>query len=472
MVVLVRYFVVLGLVMANWLFGSLPVMAQAARALPQNRHDIQMSFAPIVQRVAAAVVNVYGVRMVSSPMAGIMGDPLFRRFFEGQGNLGARRAQSSLGSGVVVGQDGFVVTNHHVIASADEVRVVLADGREFAADIVLRDERTDLAILKLNGADSFAAMPLGDSDQTQVGDLVLAIGNPFGVGQTVTSGIVSALARTQVGISDYQFFIQTDAAINPGNSGGALVDMKGHLIGINTAIFSRSGGSVGIGFAIPVSMVRGVIESARKGARVVQWPWFGARLQKVTADLTESLNLSRPFGALVSGVLKNSPAMQAGLKVGDVILSVDGHEVSDPDAFGFRYATRMVGGVAQLDVSRAGRRLALSVPLVSAPFHEATVYQPPRTTPFAGASLMDLTPFLSEELRLEGMDEGGVVVSDLKNETPAQALGLQRGDVIRAINGRRVARILDMQPKLDAGARFWRITIQRGAQLITVVIGG
>ncbi|MGH6821603.1 MAG: trypsin-like peptidase domain-containing protein, partial [Methylocella sp.] len=233
-----------------------PAAVPAKTVVPDSAAVIKLSFAPVVKTAAPAVVNVYAKRVVAQRDTGLLADPFFRRFFGNDGSFGGKRerVQNSLGSGVIVDPAGLIVTNNHVIAGGTNIRVVLADKREFAAKVLLTDERTDLAVLKIDASnEALPALPLGDSDSLEVGDLVLAIGNPFGVGQTVTNGIVSALARTQVGISDYQFFIQTDAAINPGNSGGALVNMAGELVGINTAIFSRSGGSIGIGFAIPVN---------------------------------------------------------------------------------------------------------------------------------------------------------------------------------------------------------------------------
>src|SRR6185295_8695414 len=265
-----------------------------------------------------------------------------------------------------------IVTNNHVIKEGTDIRVVLADKREFEAVLLLADERTDLAVLKIDPSDEkLPALKLGDSDDLEVGDLVLAIGNPFGVGQTVTSGIVSALARTQVGISDYQFFIQTDAAINPGNSGGALVNMDGKLIGINTAIFSRSGGSHGIGFAIPSNMVRLVVQAALKGGKV-QRPWLGASLQPVTPDIAEALGLAAPSGALVSNVRANGPAARAGLQAGDVVVGVDDKPVQDPHAFQYRFVTKGIGGQANLSVLRKGQKLTTTIALI------APIEDPPR----------------------------------------------------------------------------------------------
>ena len=281
--------------------------------MPTSPAELMLSYAPIVQRVQPAVVNVYAAKMVREHNP-LLDDPIFRQFFGVPGQQ-PEQMQRSLGSGVMVDPSGLVVTNVHVIEGADEVKVSLSDKREFEAEIVLKDPRSDLAVLRLKGAhEKFPTLDFANSDELQVGDVVLAIGNPFGVGQTVTHGIISALARTQVGITDYQFFIQTDAAINPGNSGGALVDMAGKLAGINTAIFSRSGGSQGIGFAIPANMVRVVVSSAKSGGKAVKRPWLGAKLQAVTPEIAESLGLRLPTGALVASVVSNSPAARAGLE--------------------------------------------------------------------------------------------------------------------------------------------------------------
>src|SRR6058998_2980753 len=289
-----------------------PALAQDRR-VPSSAAELRLSYAPIVQRVQPAVVNVYAAKTVQNRNP-LLDDPIFRRFFGVPGQQ-PEQMQRSLGSGVMVDASGLVVTNNHVIEGADQVKVSLADKREFEAEIVLKDSRTDLAVLRLKDSrEKFPTLDFANSDELMVGDVVLAIGNPFGVGQTVTHGIVSALARTQVGITDYQFFIQTDAAINPGNSGGALVDLGGRLIGVNTAIFSRSGGSQGIGFAIPVNMVKVVVASAKGGGKAVKRPWLGARLQAITPEIAETLGLRLPSGALVANVSPNSPAARAGLK--------------------------------------------------------------------------------------------------------------------------------------------------------------
>jgi Do/DeqQ family serine protease len=296
------------------------------------------------------------------PRNPLFDDPIFRRFFGGGGSED-QRVQKALGSGVIVDPSGLVVTNYHVIEAMTDVKVALSDKREFEAQIVLRDPRTDLAVLKLKGGGNFPVLELGDSDALEVGDFVIAIGDPFGVGQTVTQGIVSALARTQTGISDFGFFIQTDAAINPGNSGGALVDLDGKLVGINSAIYSRTGGSMGIGFAIPVNMVKSVIVAARQGGATVKRPWLGATLQSLTKDIADNLGVDRPTGALVVTVAGDGPAFEAGLKRGDVITAVDGQSVDDAEGVGFRLAVKPLGGAATLSVLRSGRTLSLPLKL-------------------------------------------------------------------------------------------------------------
>src|SRR5579864_8485969 len=347
------------------LLAAGPASAQDRR-VPSSQAELRLSYAPIVQRVQPAVVNVYAAKIVQNHNP-LLDDPIFRRFFGLQGGP-REQMQRSLGSGVMVDPSGLVVTNVHVIEGADQVKVSLSDKREFEAEIMLKDSRSDLAVLKLKDVhEKFPTLDFANSDQLMVGDVVLAIGNPFGVGQTVTHGIISALARTQVGITDYQFFIQTDAAINPGNSGGALVDMTGRLAGINTAIFSRSGGSQGIGFAIPANMVRVVVASAKSGGKAVKRPWLGAKLQAVTPEIAEGLGLRLPTGALVASVVPGGPAARAGLKSSDLIVAIEGQAVDDPNAFDYRFATRPLGGTAQIDAQRAGRPVKLSVPLETAP---------------------------------------------------------------------------------------------------------
>ena len=359
---------------------------------------------------------------------------------------GEQQVQRSLGSGVLVDASGLVVTNNHVIEGADQVKVSLSDKREFEAEIVLKDTRSDLAVLRLkdpgrdNSRPSSSAIPI----RLQVGDVVLAIGNPFAVGQTVTHGIVSAVARTQVGITDYQFFIQTDAAINPGNSGGALVDVNGRLVGINTAIFSRSGGSQGIGFAIPANMVKVVVASAKGGGSAVKRPWLGAKLQAVTSEIAESLGVKRPTGALVASVTAGSPAARGGLKVGDLITTIDGQEVEDPNAFDYRFATKSLGGSARVGVVRSGKEAAVTValePLPDTPHDELTIST---RSPFQGAKVSNLSPALADDLRLDPSTDG-VVITAVSDGSPAQSLGFKPGDLVVSVNNQKIAKTRDLE---------------------------
>jgi Do/DeqQ family serine protease len=444
---------------------------QAHGMIPQTRSQIMLSFAPVVERTAPSVVNVYGQKRDRSRNPAM--EEFLRRFFSEVPSQ--PRGQSSLGSGVLIDPSGLVMTNHHVIEGMDAVKVVLNDRREFEAEIALRDPRTDLAVLRITGAGKeespFPAMAIGDSEVLQVGDLVLAIGNPFGVGQTVTQGIVSALARTQVGVSDYQFFIQTDAAINPGNSGGALVDMQGRLIGINTAIFSRSGGSHGIGFAIPASMVRMVAESARGGGVSVRRPWFGAALQPVTAEIGTSLGLPRPGGALIADIRTASPAQKAGLRRGDVILALNETDIPDPDSFGYRLALQKLGGQVPLTVQRSGQRLIVMVDLQPPPETPARdLVTLSGRSPMQGMHIVNLSPAMAEELQLEVFE--GVAILDIQTGSAAARLGFQRGDVFLAINGEAIANTRALEELARSRPRLWEITLGRGGQAITRVFGG
>jgi S1-C subfamily serine protease len=300
---------------------------------------------------------------------------------------------------------------------------------------------------------------------------VLAIGDPFGVGQTVTHGIVSAVARTQVGISDYQFFIQTDAAINPGNSGGALVDMTGRLAGINTAIFSRSGGSQGIGFAIPANMVRVVVASAKSGGKAVKRPWLGARLQGVTPEIAETLGLKLPSGALVASVVPNSPAARGGLRSSDLIVAIDGQAVEDPNAFDYRFATRPLGGSSQIDVQRAGKPLKLTLALETAPDTGRNEIVLTGRSPFQGAKVANISPAVADELHLD-VDTEGVVVTDLTDGGTAANVGFQKGDIIVSVNNQKILKTSDLEKATRDQARLWRITLVRGGQQINVTLGG
>ncbi|MGH6777437.1 MAG: DegQ family serine endoprotease [Bradyrhizobium sp.] len=445
-----------------------PSLAQERR-VPASAGELQLSYAPVVQQVTPAVVNVYATKMVREHNP-FLDDPIFRHFFNMPGR--PEQMERSLGSGVMVDPSGLVVTNVHVIKGADQVKVSLADKREFDAEVVLKDPRSDLAVLRLkNVHERFPTLQLANSDRLQVGDIVLAIGNPFGIGQTVTHGIVSALARTQVGITDYQFFIQTDAPINPGNSGGALVDLRGKLVGINTAIYSRSGGSQGIGFAIPSNMVRVVVATAKAGGKTVKRPWLGARLQAVTEDIAQTLGLHSPTGALVASVVPNSPAARAGLKPADLILDIDGQTVEDPNAFDYRFATRRLGGTSQLDVLRAGHMIKLTVPLETAPNINRDEIKLASRSPFQGATVANISPAVADELHLDE-DIKGVVVVRVDDGSVAANFGFQKGDIIMAVNNRKITSTSDLDRVTREQSRLWHIVLVRGGQQINVTLSG
>lgn len=462
--------------LAVWLLAATghALSDDVTKIVPGNAGEVRFSFAPVVKKARPAVVNVYASRIEAVPRNPLFDDPIFRRFFGDQGE-NSRTAQS-LGSGVIVDPSGLVVTNHHVIEGMTDVKVALSDRREFDAEIVLRDPRTDLAVLRIKSDETFPVLELGDSDAIEVGDFVIAIGNPFGVGQTVTQGIVSALARTQIGINDYGFFIQTDAAINPGNSGGALVDLSGRLVGINSAIISRSGGNMGIGFAIPVNMVKSVITAAKRGGQTVKRPWLGAKLQNVSREIADSLGLDRPVGALVVGVTPGSPAAEAGLKRGDVITNIDGKSVDDAQSVDFRLGVQPLGGVASLKLLRSGKSLVAPMKLVAAP------ETPPRDavriksrSPFQGSEVENLSPAVMEELSLTTDSDKtpeGVVVDDVAPDSPSANFGVQKGDIIVDINDEAIRTSRDVEKACSARVRFWDLTISRGGQLIRSRIGG
>ncbi|MGO9004831.1 MAG: DegQ family serine endoprotease [Beijerinckiaceae bacterium] len=446
---------------------------EAPRETPASRAEVIYSFAPVVKKAQPAVVNVFASRTDRRPRNPLFDDPIFRHFFGDQGNgrPGGPTAQS-LGSGVLVDSAGLVVTNFHVIEGMTNVKVVLSDRREFEAEIVLRDQRTDLAVLRLKGGADFPFMEFGDSDSLQVGDLVLAIGNPFGVGQTVTQGIISALARTQAGISDYGFFIQTDASINPGNSGGALVDMNGRLAGINSAIVTQSGGSVGIGFAIPVNMVKIVVAAAKTGGKQVKRPWLGASLQPVTREIAESLGLDRPVGALVTDVVGGGPAAEAGLRHGDVITNVDGQAADDTEAVLYRFATKPLGAMARIRVIRNGKPEDLTIKLVAAP--EIPPRDPVKIkgfSPFAGATVVNLSPAVAEEFSIAGA-KTGVVISDIDEESTAAAVNLQKGDLVFFVNDTKIESTHDLERATLGRRSLWKLSIGRSGQVINTVISG
>lgn len=466
--------IVPGLAVALALFTTPLAYAQQQR-VPQSAGEVQLSYAPVVKAVSPAVVNVYASRRVIERPTGFpFDDPIFREFFGGAPMAAPReRVQRSLGSGVIVSSDGTIVTNHHVIEGATEIRVALADRREFAAEVVLTDERADLAVLKVKDApETLPYLEFANPDALEVGDLVLAVGNPYGLGQTVTSGIVSAIRRVELRSMDQRVYIQTDAAINQGNSGGALVDMTGKLVGINTAIFSQSGGSDGIGFAVPANVVRLVVDTADAGETRVRRPWLGATLQSVTADIAASLGFEVPAGALVSDVMDGSPAQQAGLQVGDVIVQVGGHRIESMEDFGYRFSARPIGKAVPVTILRDGKTRETTIALVAAPENPLRDERTLKGNgPLSGATVLNLSPAVAEELGFDGVPSG-VIISRVEPRSTAARIGLQPGDRIRSLNDEEIDGTDTLEVINETRQRVWKLTIQRGEQTLTQVFRG
>jgi Do/DeqQ family serine protease len=468
---------------------AIAAVATAAMVLPMLSAPAAArgpdAISDVAEKVIDAVVNISTSQKVesrSTPMPQLPNDPqldeLFRDFFNRRGQQGDQNPQrgprrvNSLGSGFIIDAAGIVVTNNHVISEADEITVILNDRREFEAKVVGKDPRSDLAVLQLqNLADPLPALDLADSDDLEVGDMVLAIGNPFGVGQTVTSGIISALARTTVGITDFRSFIQTDAAVNPGNSGGALIASDGRLVGINTAIYSRDGSNNGIGFAIPANMVRTVVISILKDGRAVR-AWLGASGKTITADLARSLALPRPMGVLVERVAAGSPAARGGLQPGDIVRSVNGRDVQDLEELRYMIATLPVGGTARLGLQRDSKEQAIQISLQAppnTPARQETALSGQQ--PFSGATVANLNPALAEELGRE-FEEPGVIILSLSANSIAARLGLRPGDIVMAINDTATKSVADLQGALSPAAGGWSVVLNRAGQTLKFQVGG
>jgi Do/DeqQ family serine protease len=451
---------------ASW--ANAQGLSEPSRVAPTDPASVRLSFAPVVRKAAPAVVNVYSRRVVRQTV-----DPFWGLFGGGVGVPRERIAQS-LGSGVVVRPDGLIVTNNHVIEGGQDIMVVLGDRREFPAKVLLADTRADVAVLKIDvGAEKLPTMALDDRDDAQIGDLVLAIGDPFGVGQTVTNGIVSALARSGVGITDVSYFIQTDAAINPGNSGGALVDMNGDMIGMNTAILSQSGTSSGVGFAIPAALIKRVVETALAGGAAQARPWLGIKTQEVSADIARSLGMDRPQGVLITDVYPDGPAARAGLKQGDLILSIDGQPVNDESTLNYRVVTRRSGDEVSLSIRREkGAVDSVRVRIEPPPAGGAadTTIITGRN-PLGGATVSTLSPATAEDMGLDPFAaKDGVLVTKV-GEGFAANLGLQDGDIIRSVNGVTPHSVHELEAVLAANTNgVWRIVIQRGQQTINAQV--
>ncbi len=431
----------------------------AETKVPSGVAEIQLSFAPVVRNVAPSVVNIYAKRVVQTRFSPFADDPFFSQFF----NFRTRpRHQNSLGSGVILGDGGIVVSNFHVVGNATDIRVVLADRREFDAEVLLADEQTDLAVLRLIDAPPLPALGFADSDAIEVGDLVLAVGNPFGVGQTVSSGIISASARTGDVDGKPGYFIQTDAPINPGNSGGALVDMSGGLVGINTAIVTRSGGSNGIGLAIPANLVQQYVSQAMAGSRELARPWLGVTVQPVDSSLANALGTQIPRGVLVGDMHRLSPLSSAGLRVGDIITEIDGRPVDGSPEMDFRMMALGIDETAEVTYLRDSRELTATIILAPAP------ETPPRDlvrienrSSFNGLTAININPAVVEEFDLPLESEGIVVVEVVGAATRT---GLRQGDVLRRINGVLMSSTDDLRHVADGPTGSYEIDFQRGGR--------
>lgn len=445
------------------------------RRVPASLLEVKLSYAPLVKKVSPAVVNIYTRKVVKSRQSTFFDHPLFRDFFKDNRGFGMpqERVLGSLGSGVIVKPNGIIVTNNHVIKGADEITVVLADRREFAAEVVMADAGTDLAVLRIQtGDEQLSYISLANSDMVEVGDIVLAIGNPFGIGQTVTSGIVSAQARTQKGISEFGFFIQTDAAINPGNSGGALIGLDGKLMGVNTAIYSRTGTSNGIGFAIPANMVRSVLRAALDGGTLVR-PWMGFGGQTVSSDIASSMGLDRPGGVIVDNLYPNGPAEMSGLDVGDVIMGIDGYEVIDDGSLQFRIATKKAGEIVKLAVLKEGSPKELQLQLDLPPENPLrSITKLDGDHPFRGVTIANLSPRYNEEIHISTMKKGVMIIA-IDGKTPAAQYGyLRPGDVFVLVNGQRINTVANLNAAMEDKRETYIFRVERKGRLLECGIKG
>ena len=452
-----------GLAVAGILWGG--TASYGAERAPADRTEIELTFAGAVRKALPSVVSIYARRLVRARSSVFDSNPFFREFF---GDMfpesTRRRMQNSLGSGILARADGIVITADHVIRGAEEIRVVLADRREYSAEILLSDRVSDLAVLRLEDADeALPAFEVRDADDLEIGDLVLAIGNPLGVGKTVTSGIVSALARSN---GEGTYFIQTDAAINIGNSGGALIDASGRLVGINTAILTRSGGSDGIGFAVPSNLVMRALEAALAGEEEIPKPWTGIHGQEVTQDIAEAVGLMRPRGYLINLVDPRSGFSDAGVEAGDVLLAVDGHTVDTRMDLVYRMLVRGPGADATITYLREEREYEAEIPLVVAPWEPAPESRRfgRRYGAFAGAEIAHASPGLAVELGIPSVGIRGVVVVSVEGRA---ARWLRRGDLIRIVDGKRIQTVADFAEAIRRSGKRMSVAIERNGRRLT-----
>lgn len=453
---------VLAIGLRSWsnhaVFGAPKLDITVARnAMPVSLGTFTNGFAAVLKPAMPAVVNIHSSKVVKQhqgQMTPFFNDPFFRQFFGdqfGQGMQPRAEREESLGSGVIVTSDGTILTNNHVIEGATDIKVQLADNRQFTAKLIGTDPKTDVAVLKID-ANNLPVLAFGDSSKLQVGDVVFAIGEPFGLKSTATMGIVSATGRSGLGIENYEDFIQTDASINPGNSGGALIDLHGNLIGINTAIETGGGeGNLGVGFAIPINMARGVMDQIVAHGKVVRG-YLGVYIQNVTPEIAKAFNLNQNAGALVGDVQPNTPGARAGLKKGDVVVGLNGTPVKDANDLQLRISESAPGTSVSLDVMRDGKSQNVNVTLGELPEKLASNNEPGENNATGGLQGVDvqaLTPDIAQQLQVPA-GTNGVVVSSVDESSPAAAAGLQRGDVIEEVNHRAVSSLEQYKQAVSA----------------------
>lgn len=479
--------VVVGLILSSHLdiMSPLPAKSQISSKSVEILTQLSDAQSEVAAVATPSVVNISTTRVIKSRDEApfdLFDDPFFRRFFGDQlphPNVPKEHKEQSLGSGVIVSEDGYIVTNNHVIEKAQEIKVLLSNKKDYKAKVIGADPKTDIAVIKIE-AKGLSALPWGDSNKLKVGEIVFAIGNPFALNQTVTMGVISAVGRANVGIADYEDFIQTDAAINPGNSGGALINARGELIGINTAILSRTGGYQGIGFAVPSSMARQVMDSLVKYKKVVRG-WLGVSIQEVTSDLAEEFGVKDLKGALVSGVMKGSPAEKAGIRQGDVILRYNGKDVEDTGHLRNMVSQTPIGAKASVKVLRHKKELELDVviaeltkKIADASSDEGEKNGGPddeESSVLSGLTVRELTPALAQRY---GFDEGekGVVVMKLDTESRIYGAGIRPGDILVQINQNNIATLADFKKaasKIKSKDRILLLIRRKGQDLFVTV---
>jgi len=438
----------------------------------QAAMDVRTSFSDTVKKVSPAVVNIFSQKVVSTSQSPFMNDPFFSQFL-GQGLTGhmRKRVERSLGSGVVVTKDGHILTNFHVIQGAKRVKVVFGDSREYNARFIAADSNTDIAVLKIEADEMFDYVEFGDSDTLEVGDVVLALGNPYGVGQSVSMGIISALGRSNLGSGKYENFIQTDAAINPGNSGGALVDSLGKLIGVNTAIFSKSGGSQGIGFSVPANSIKAMLASVLSTGKITR-PWLGAEGQNITPDLAAQLELKRAVGILINQIAPESPAEASGLRIGDIVTHFDDYPVETTGHLGSRISGSYMGRDYPLKVLREGKEQMLTLNLRGVPERDPNAQvKLMGIHPLSGYSVEQLSIGLNVELNLAYRTKGVAIVAlPQKKRGGFLSSSFSVGDVITQVNGKDIKTMKDLRAVLSRRPGTWNFTLKRGNSVKQVVI--